>query len=141
MVTSLLELYGSVIDAHTRKEAIEDGEQVCLSDKCPEGCEMYRYPVYATRAVWALIEEAIADEELGQDLVGVVHDLMWMSRQQLKNSSCSSFRFQCIVNGAERSPDSVMDGGNHLYTFVLSCGSFDIDDSHPVLTLMFPEEQ
>ena len=130
-----------VISAYTRKEAIADGEQVCLSEKCPKGCAMYRYPVYATRAVWDLIEEAIADEEMGQDLVGVVHDLMWMSRQQLKNLNCSTFTFQCIVNGAGRSPDSVVEGGNQVYNFVLSCGPLDIDDPTPVMTLMFPEEE
>ena len=102
---------------------------------------MYKYPVYVTRAVWESIQEAIADEELGQDLVGVVHDLMWMSRKQLNNLNCSTFSFDCILNGAERSPDTVVEGGNQVYTFVLSCGPFDIDDPTPVLTLMFPEEQ
>ena len=53
-----------VISAYTRKEALVDGEQICLSEQCPEGCAMYKYPVYATRAVWTLIQEAVSDEEL-----------------------------------------------------------------------------
>ena len=130
-----------VISAYTRKDAIADGEQVCLSDQCPAGCAMYKYPVYATRAVWALIEEAIADEEMGQDLVGVVHDLMWMSQANAQTLRPNYSAFQCIVNGAERSPDSVLEGGNQVYNFVLSCGPLDIDDPTPVMTLMFPEEQ
>jgi hypothetical protein len=31
-----------IIDAYSRKEALEDGEQICLSDKFPDECKLYK---------------------------------------------------------------------------------------------------
>ena len=54
-------LFGSIIDVYTRKYALEDGVQICLSDRFPNECQLYRYPVYCTAAVLHLIESATAN--------------------------------------------------------------------------------
>lgn len=53
----MTEIFGEVIYSYTRKQAIDDGVLVSLSDLFPEHCQqLYKYPVAVTSAVWSIVE-------------------------------------------------------------------------------------
>jgi hypothetical protein len=131
-----------IIDAYSRKEALEDGEQICLSDKFPDECKLYKYPVYCTLEVWILIESAVNNPKFANDFAGIVWDILFMStkapgRKMLNEFTCE---FVLIVQGANRKPDYQSDRLPH-YRLISQCGPNDIDDPSPCITLMMPEEQ
>jgi hypothetical protein len=130
-----------IIVAYTRKEALEDGEQILLSEKCPTECKLYRHPVYCTAEVWNLTESAVSSLDHRNDLAGIVWDIMFMSakapgRKMLDERTCE---FVVIVQGADRKPDYISDELPH-YRMISKCGPTDIDNPSPCITIMFPEE-
>lgn len=121
-----------VISSYSRKQAIEDGLQVCVSDLFPNDTRMYKFPVYFTSAVW----------ELCQEQGVIVWDICYMGALAGKaNKTDSSIvQYSVIVEGAKRKPDFTEDGSN-CYRLFAQCGATDIDDPHPSITFMFPEER
>jgi hypothetical protein len=119
-----------VISSYSRAQAIEDGVLVDLSTIAPEVCRQhYKHPVACTTGVWAIIERAIANEKWMNDLNGVVHDILWMSRACARAIDASSRLFTVIITGA---------GRQRTYTFKIVCGPGD--NAEPVITVMLPNE-
>jgi hypothetical protein len=103
---------------------------VNLSALAPEVCrEHYRVPIACTSAVWALIDRAIKNPRWSNDLNGVVHDILWMSRKVSRTMDASTVEVSAIITGA---------GRRRLHHFKLIVGPGD--QGEPVGTIMLPSE-
>lgn len=125
--------FGEIISSYSRTQAIEDGVLVDLSAQ-PELRELvrdhFKYPVACTTAVWEIIERAVANPRHANDLKGVVHDILFMSKAPTAKSPDPSTRiFPVIITGA---------GAKRTYTLKMVCGPGD--DAVPVLTIMLENE-
>jgi hypothetical protein len=120
-----------VIYTYSRKEAIEDGEQILVDGELARIARAagYRYPIYMTRGVFELIETAVKNERCHNDWNGVFGDVMTTSRYCARLVSPSCRQFICIITGT---------GRKRKHTFYLEVGAMDIDDPAPVMTLMLP---
>ena len=127
----MAEFFGEVISSYTRAQAIKDGVLVDLSAKVPALCrEHYKWPIACTAAVWSIIESAVSNKRHCNDLEGVIHDILWMSRKcawYFPDDTTANFRV--TITGA---------GRQRLFTFKMVCGPGDT--SEPVLTLMLEGE-
>ena len=121
-----------LIHSYTRKQAIEEGVQVSVSERFPSDTRMFRFPVYFTAEVWKLCQ--------GKGLI--IWDICYMTaiaslRQQ---NDSSIIQFSVIVEGAERKPD-VKEDTLPCYRLLAAIGAKDLDDPAPVITIMFPDER
>lgn len=124
------DFFGEVISRYTRAQAIADGVLVDLSRAAPDVCgQHYRHGIACTAAVWSLIQRAIHNRHWCNDLNGIVHDILYMSKAHALALDSSTRLFRVIIKGT---------GRQSLYSFKLVCGPGD--NGEPVLTLMFPEE-
>lgn len=121
-----------VIYSYTRKQALEDGEQVDantgeLAEISRQHC---KYPVYMTRTVHDLIEQAVSDPKHCNDRRGVWHDILWMTRHGQALDEATR-QFKVIITGT---------GHTRIHTLIAQCGPLDFDDPRPCVTIMHPEE-
>lgn len=133
-------LFGSAIYTYSRQNALEDGVQFCLSDRFPEECRFYKYPVFCTASVWNLIESGAANNS-GSDQAGIVWDLMWMSTKSplRKHPTPDTCMFSVIIQGTDRPPDFWEDG-LPVYRLQAKCEAKDFDDPAPVVTVSLLHE-
>lgn len=129
---SIYELFGEVIYAYTRKQAIEDGVLVDVSDMAKQAG--IRFPVAVTSAVWHdFIVPNKAMEDFCQSEDGRLWDVLWMFRNQAKRLGTDRCLFQVYffmdINGIPR---------RTLTTLKAICGPGD--NGEPVITLMRPDE-
>ena len=132
MSNDMTEFYGEPIYVYTRAQAIEDGVLIDASacDLADLTREHYKYPVAMTAAVWALIEKAVAHPKYCNDLEGVWHDVLWMSRKNItRRFDATSHLFAVIITGT---------GRRRKHTLKAVCGPGD--DAEPVVTIMLPDE-
>ncbi|BAZ47160.1 hypothetical protein NIES4102_42060 (plasmid) [Chondrocystis sp. NIES-4102] len=120
----------TAIFTYSRKQAIEDGFQVCVSDLYPNDTAMYKYPVYFTSKVWHLAQEQSA----------IVWDICYMAYIIARNSDSSLISFSVMVLDSEIAPDFLEDE-YPCYTLFAECGADDLDNPSPAVTIMFPEER
>ena len=129
----LPELFGEVIHSYTRAQAIEDGMLVNFSD--PESdtaavCRQhYKYPIACTSAVFEIMQKAVENTRHCNDYAGVLHDMLWMSRNHERQLDASTVLFQVIIQGAGRSK-------YHSFKLIVGPG----DAMEPVITIMLPAE-
>ena len=126
------EVFGDVIYAYTRAQAIEDGVLIdaTIGDLAEVTRQQYKYPVAMTAAVWALIEKAVANEKHCNDLEGVWHDVLWMSRKNItRRFDPTSHLFEVIITGT---------GRRRKHTLKAVCGPGDTAET--VIAIMLPEE-
>lgn len=117
----------NVVSVYTRKQAIEDGVLVSLSDNFPNECRIYKWPVACTSTVWTMIERAAESD--GVEVAVYVWDLVYMSYMavQAAKSSGTQLLFKvCLPLGK---PEKILK-------FV--CGPGDAGE--PVITIMLREE-
>ena len=130
-MSSLSEIFGEVIYAYTRKQAIEDG--VLVDGMQPELAEIsrqhYKHPVAMTAGVFGLIQRAVENEKYCNDYRGVWHDVLYMSRMAPVKRWQTGCLFRVIITGT---------GRKRSHTLKIECGPGD--DGEPVLTVMLPEE-
>lgn len=121
----------NLIYAYTRKQAVEDGEQVDVSTTAAEAG--IRFPVFLTRAVYDAYV-TVPPNVSGQDESGRLWDIVWMMRFGIKSSRTDTDRipFSLYVRNDNRRPKRV-----HL---IAVCGATDIDDPQPAITVMMPDE-
>jgi hypothetical protein len=121
-----------IIHTYTRKQAIEDGLQVCVSEQFPNDTKVFQYPVYFTHEVWKLCQ--------GQGVI--IWDICYMAAATSKTQPTDSaiIEYSVIVEGAERSPDFFEDEFP-CYRLWANCEPKDIDDPTPVITILFPDER
>ena len=133
-------LFGNVIHTYSRKNALEDGVQFCLSERFPNECRLYKYPVFCTAAVWELIESAAANNP-GSNQAGIVWDLVWMSNKSPRRTHPfqDTCLFSVIVEKANKKPDFWEDEFP-IYRLQAKCEAKDFDDPTPVVTISLPNE-
>jgi hypothetical protein len=115
--------FGETIYSYSRKQAIEDGVLVDLS-QIDSIKQHWKYSFACTEVVWLIIEKAL--EHPGQDVSGICHDICTMAKLALKNDDVADQVFFSVIIGAQT---------NKLK---LHCGPGDTPT--PVLTLMLPYE-
>ena len=129
---NIKEFFGDVIHTYTRKQAIDDGVLVDVTETASEAG--IRFPVAVTSAVWH--EYVVPNEELktlGQSTEGRLWDVLWMFRcSAVKNSKdvmLYELYFTMIINGKPK---------QKLIKLKAICGPGD--QAEPVITIMKPEE-
>lgn len=121
----------ATVFSYTRKQAIEDGVLIDLmqGDMKPVCEQYYKVPIACTSGVWGIIDRAVASKEHCNDILGVLHDIMFMSRVHNRPLNDSTVSFEVIITGA---------GENNTYTLIMSIGPGD--EAEPVATIMLPGE-
>ncbi len=123
--------WGEPIHVYTRAQAISDGVLVDLSAVAPDVCRQhYKYPVACTASVWGIIERALNTPGELQDVAGIVHDMLWMSRVSGKAINQQTRQFPTIIVTAP--------GKRKTFQFKLVVGPGD--RAEPVITIMMPNE-
>ena len=120
-----------VLYAYTRKQALEDGEQIDVSVTAAEAG--IRFPVFLTRAVWEKYVR-IPEGVRCQDERGRLWDLVWLLRCTARQTSGPHMLFRLHVRNDNRR------GTPPLVTLKAECGPLDIDAPRPAITVMLPEE-
>jgi hypothetical protein len=117
--------FGDVIYSYTRKQAIDDGVLVDLTEISEAIRQVWKHHLACTDTVWTIIESATAQP--GQDLEGILHDIAFMAMVKARTQSDRSdtVRFQVIIAGTTHSLKLHVGPG---------------DTAEPVLTLMLPTE-
>jgi hypothetical protein len=119
-----------VISSYSRAQAIDDGVLVDLSAVAPEVCgQHFKVPVACTAEVWGIIDRAVKNRKRCNDLNGVVHDMLWMSKVMKRDVDPTTRIFRVKITGA---------GRRSVYDFKMVCGPGD--NAEPVMTIMLPEE-
>jgi hypothetical protein len=125
------EAFGPVIYSYTRADALDDGEQVEVTDYAIEVGIGYR--VFLTRSVFDAFVSVPAGVE-GQDQPGRLWDVVTMLRYAIIRAPA----------GASRIPFSLYVRNDNrrcrLVKLVAECGPLDIDDPSPAITVMRPTE-
>jgi hypothetical protein len=123
------DVFGEVIYSYTRAQAIEDGVLVDVSEMARE--VGFVYPVAVTRTVWNRYVEIPAGV-VGQDEIGRIWDILWMSWVAARRNAGPEMHFQLSVRNDNR------EGEPPLVTLKAHCGPGDHAD--PVVTIMLPDE-
>src|SRR5208337_781305 len=112
----------NIIYAYTRKQAIEDGEQVEVSTAAAEAG--IRFPVFLTRRVFDAYV-TVPPNVTGQDEAGRLWDIVWMLRFAIKSSRDGGDRieYSLHVRNDNRRP--------RLVKLVAVCGAHDMDSPEP----------
>jgi hypothetical protein len=125
------DIFGPVIYAYSRSQAVADGLQVEVSKVAQEAG--VRFPVFLTRAVYdsfVLVPPGVT----GQDEAGRLWDIVWMLRFAIRKAQPGQARlpFALYVRNDNKAP--------RLIKLVAMCGPLDIDDPQPAITIMLPDE-
>jgi len=129
--SSLEDLFGPVIHAYTRQQALEDGVLVdaMQGELAAVSRQHYKWPIAMTASLWGLIQRAVNSPKYVNDLPGVWHDILWMSRVGGAEVSPTERRFTVIITGAGRRrnwPLKIVSGPD--------------DEGQPCLTVMLAGE-
>lgn len=124
-----------IISSYTRKEALDDGYQICLSTEYPKLCsQFYSIPIYITKTVWDRIVDLDAQKK--QKIRDSLFDLLYMSinSPEFKRLTRSLVEFKFFLP---------FEGTSHstLVTLMAECGAIDMHDPRPCITIMYPEER
>lgn len=129
----LADLFGAPIHVCTRRQLIEDGALVDLSDPESDTAEVcrqhYKYPIACTAAVFDIMRRAVENPRHCNDYRGVLHDMLHMSKVYKRQLSPSAVMFRVIITGAARQR-------NFDFKLVVGPG----DQAEPVITIMMPHE-
>ena len=121
------------ISVYTRNQAIEDGFLVDINSISPAldnlVKEHYKLPVCFTSTLWTVIDKAVKNKKWMNDLQGIIHDILWMSRVYKVSLSPSIVRFTVIITGAGRKK-------NHVLELQVHGG----DEGEPVITVGYPQD-
>lgn len=120
-------VFGPVIYAYTRKEAIEDGVLVDVTLTAKEAG--FQFPFAMTAAVWSLIEN-IPGKYGHEDIAGRLWDVLMVAKASIRagQEKQDVVFFDVILHH---------EGGSRV-RLKLHCGPGD--NGEPVLTLMLPNE-
>jgi hypothetical protein len=121
----------NIIYAYTRKQAVEDGEQVDVSATAAEAG--IRFPVFLTRRVFDAYVTFPPNVSC-QDEAGRIWDLISMLRFAIQGSrnGCARIAYSLYVRNDNRRP--------RLVKLVAACGAHDMDSPEPAITVMLPGE-
>lgn len=136
-----------MLHTYTRADAIADGTLVDMQQG--DMREVVRQhvgtmPCAMTRALWSVVEKAVANKRQMNDLKGVVHDILWMGAARARclkvlgeidrgarplSSLPLRWAFRVIITGAARQR-----------TWQLWMTMCHDDDGHPALLFGMPGE-
>jgi hypothetical protein len=126
------DLFGEVIYSYMRKQAIEDGVLIDVSELARE--TGIKYPVAVTSTVY--YEYIVPDDQLikdGQSVEGRLWDVLWMLRINAQKNASAIMLFSVLF---------VMPSGNNTQMAKVElkavCGPGDMGE--PVITIMRPDE-
>ena len=121
------ELFGEVISAYSRAQAIDDGVLVDVSETAKEAG--FKWPFAMTAEVWSLIEN-IPEKHKHEDVQGRLWDVLTLARHAIKKAKPGDdvIFYEVILH---------QEGANRQ-RLKLHCGPGD--DGAPVLTLMLPDQ-
>jgi len=121
-------VFGPVIFAYTRAQAIDDGVLVDVSEMAREAG--LKHPTALTATVWGQYV-AVPEGVEGQDEQGRLWDILMMLRFAIqKGTEGSELLYEVLVRNDNTSPQPV--------TLKAICGPGDTAD--PVITIMLPNE-
>lgn len=123
------EVFGKVIYAYSRSQAIDDGVLVDVTSTAQEAG--IHFPVALTRTVWGKYVEVPEGIE-AQDESGRLWDILWMFRWQARKAEGPVCRFQLHVRNKNG------EGTPPLVTLKAVCSPGDTPE--PVITIMLPDE-
>lgn len=134
-MSAVCDLFGDVVFAYTREQAITDGVLVDVSSVASNSG--FQIPVAVTSTVWELYIEWTdedSDKQTIQDESGRLADVLWMLYLACKkNKGESSIKYELYIiprDGFSKKPvlvtlKSIISGG---------------DAGEPVITIMLPNE-
>jgi hypothetical protein len=123
--------FGEVIYAYTRAQAVADGFQVEVTKTALQAG--IRFPVFLTRTVYDAYV-TVPPNVTGQDEAGRLWDIVWMLRFAVQRSrpGCDRLPVALYVRNDNRPAK--------LIKLVATCGPLDMDNPHPAITVMMPDE-
>jgi hypothetical protein len=138
------EIFGDVIYAYTRAQAIDDGVLVDVTETAREAG--IKHPTALTQAVWADYVAVPAELKGHQDESGRLWDVLWMLSVAIRTGRIQGDigTFEVIFakpdKGDWRSNEKPHDGNRtqRLVTLKAVCGP--ADDGSPCVTIMTPDE-
>lgn len=126
-------IFGDVIYAYTRSQAIEDGVLIDLSYEESDTAQVcrqhYKHPIACTAAVFEVMQKAVENRNYCNSYAGILHDMLFMSRAAGRKLDESTVIFPVLIAGA---------GRRRNYEFKLNVGPGDRGE--PVITIMLPSE-
>ena len=117
--------FGKPISRYTRKQALEDGFQIDVSDTAREAG--LRFPVFITRAVfetWVAPDHVKDENETAR-----LRDILWMTRCAIKAAAPGACAIRVQLRLLNRRVD-----------LRAVCAALDIDEPQPAITIMLPDE-
>ena len=125
------DIFGPVVYAYTRAQAVADGVQIEVTKAAQEAG--IRFPVFLTRAVYDAYV-AVPPNVTGQDEAGRLWDIIWMTRFAILRSRGNTERVPVALYFSHDGRTS------RLIKLVAQCGPLDMDDPSPAITIMMPDE-
>ena len=125
-------VFGEVIYAYTRAQAVADGFQVEVTATAKEAGILF--PVFLTRAVYDAFV-TVPPGVTGQDEAGRLWDILHMLRFAIHKAQPDQDRlyFALYVRNDNRRP--------RLVKLIATCGPLDIDQPRAAITVMTPGEE
>ena len=130
------EPFGPVVFAYSRRQAIEDGVLVDVTETAREAG--FRIPVALSRSVWDRLVALPEGYRGFQDEAGRLWDVLWMAHHYACRATNSDRVRMCVLVRDIRKDlrDSNRPPRRHFPIVVIGAG----DDGRPAITIMFPED-
>ena len=135
---NLEDFFGPPISSYSRKQALEDGELIDVTETAAEAG--FTVPVALTRAAW---EDCVAwsDSDTArqtyQDIEGRLWDVLWMARIEIRCIPLARAGRSLFI-WLRRVPRGGRARRPRLATLKLLAGAGD--DGEPVMTILMPDE-
>lgn len=128
-------LFGPVIYAYTRAQAIADGALVDVTETAKE--VGFKLPVVITEALHNRLTPTKADTSLGQDYDGRLWDVLWLAAFTIKlaDRGTDTVTFTVVLQEVEARSGQPQNIDLRLRAV---CGPGD--EGEPVITIGFPED-
>ena len=130
------EPFGPVVFAYSRRQAIEDGVLVDVTDTAREAG--FRIPVALSRNVWDRLVALPEGYRGFQDEAGRLWDVLWMARHYALDAAGSDRVTMCVLVRDIRRDlrDSNAAPRRHFPIVAIGAG----DEGATAITIMFPED-
>ena len=134
--TATADPFGPVVFRYTRRQAIEDGVLVDVTEAAREAG--FRIPVALSRAAWERLVALPEGYRGFQDEAGRLWDVLWMARHHALRAADSDRVTMCVLVRDVRKDlrDSDRPPRRHFPIVAIGPG----DEGTPVITIMFPED-
>ena len=128
-------LFGPIIYAYTRAQAVEDGVLVDVTETAKEAG--FKLPVAITAALNSCLTPTLADQSLGQDYEGRLWDALWLAAFTIKlaDPGTDTVTFTVAMQEADGKSGRPQNTNHRLRAV---CGPGDAGE--PIITIGFPED-